>query len=92
MTDWNKSSKDTFNRITNPDGTPVRDKDNAKPTLKPSFSRRPAPNLAPPGASGIKQRRPANDLVPKLTKDQKAKAQRIQFTKSQDRGKGGIER
>lgn len=92
MSDWTKSSKDTFNRITNPDGTPVRDKDNAQLVLKPSYSRRPAPNLAPGGAVGIKQRRPANDLVPKLTKNQKAKAERIHFTKSQDRDKGGMER
>ena len=47
---------DPFNRITNPDGTPVRDQGNAKPDLKPQFrSVRPAPNLAPPGMMGIRQ-------------------------------------
>jgi hypothetical protein len=59
-----RSSKPRFNfrknkpeqaPITNPDGTPVRDKDNAAPQHKPSFATRPAPNLAPPGMSGIKQ-------------------------------------
>ena len=51
--------KDSFNRITNPDGTPVRDKDNAQPILKPSNQNlRPAPNLAPGGAVGIRQPRP----------------------------------
>ncbi|MDO6591492.1 hypothetical protein DS901_09075 [Loktanella sp. D2R18] len=52
------NSKDPFNKITNPDGTPLRDKDNAQPVLKPGYSPRPAPNLAPPGMSGIKQQKP----------------------------------
>lgn len=60
-----KSSKDAFARITNPDGTPVRDKDNAQTTLKPNYSQRPAPNLAPAGAMGIRQPRPHNPLVPR---------------------------
>lgn len=30
-----------------------RDKDNAQPTLKPSFAKQPAPNLAPSGMKGI---------------------------------------
>ena len=51
-----KSSKAPFNRITNPDGTPVRDQDNAQARPKPpSWSNHPAPNLAPPGMSGIRQ-------------------------------------
>ncbi|WP_299733090.1 hypothetical protein [uncultured Tateyamaria sp.] len=53
--DKTPTSKDAFGRITNPDGTPVRDKDNAAPDLKPTQTQRPAPNLAPPGMSGIKQ-------------------------------------
>lgn len=56
--DKDPNSKDTFNRITNPDGTPVRDKDNAAPQLRPSYSQRPAPNLAPPSMSGIRQQPP----------------------------------
>ena len=36
----------------------LRDKDNAKPELKPNFSRRPAPNLAPKGMAGIKRNLP----------------------------------
>ncbi len=52
-----KTSKDAFNRsVTNPDGSPLRDKDNAQPVLKPTFSAKPAPNLAPAGAMGIKTR------------------------------------
>ncbi|MCG3267167.1 hypothetical protein [Yoonia sp. I 8.24] len=44
-----------FNRITNPDGTPVRDKDNTQPVLKPAAQNlRPAQNLAPDGAMGIR--------------------------------------
>lgn len=61
--DKNRTSKDSFDRITNPDGTPVRDKDNAAPELKPSYAPRPAQNLAPPGMMGIRQR-PAATLVP----------------------------
>jgi hypothetical protein len=50
-----KSSKDAFNQsVTNPDGSPLRDKDNAQPVLKPNFSTRPAHNLAPAGAMGIR--------------------------------------
>ncbi len=56
--------KDPFNRITNPDGTPVRDKDNAHPVLKPvNQNLRPAQNLAPGGSMGIRQRK-SSDLVP----------------------------
>jgi len=51
------NSKDAFNRVTNPDGSPLRDKDNTAPQHKPSYSGRPAPNLAPPGMSGIRQPR-----------------------------------
>ncbi|MGD1884037.1 MAG: hypothetical protein ACFB11_17225 [Paracoccaceae bacterium] len=47
--------KSPFNRITNPDGSPVRDKHNAMPKHKPDFAKRPAPNLAPGGAMGIRQ-------------------------------------
>ncbi|GAA6176992.1 DUF7678 domain-containing protein [Sulfitobacter pacificus] len=51
-----KNSKDSFNRVTNPDGTPVRDKDNADPKPKPQMAySRPAPNLAPAGTMGIRQ-------------------------------------
>ena len=63
------NSKDAFERITNPDGTPVRDKDNAAPDLKPTYAQRPAPNLAPPGMSGIRrqttqgQERPAQEKI-----------------------------
>lgn len=38
----------------------IRDKDNAKPELKPSFAENRAPNLAPKGMSGIK---PAHQLT-----------------------------
>jgi len=40
--------------ITSPDGSPLRDKDNAHPSLKPAYPARPAPNLAPGGAMGIR--------------------------------------
>jgi len=56
MADHN--SKKPFARVTNPDGTPVRDKDNAAPVLKPNNRARPAPNLAPAGMSGIRQKNP----------------------------------
>ncbi|MEP3346336.1 MAG: hypothetical protein ABJN34_14890 [Litoreibacter sp.] len=49
------SSKDAFNQsVTNPDGSPLCDKDNAAPVLKPSFAQKPAPNLAPAGMMGIR--------------------------------------
>ncbi|WP_238475765.1 DUF7678 domain-containing protein [Rhodophyticola sp. CCM32] len=48
-------SKDPFNRIANPDGWPLRDKDNDAPQLRPQMQySRPAPNLAPSGAMGIR--------------------------------------
>ena len=47
-------SAQTEQTITNQDGSPLRNKDNAEPTLKPSFSRRPAPNMAPGGTIGIR--------------------------------------
>ncbi|MAM12601.1 MAG: hypothetical protein CML23_19570 [Rhizobiaceae bacterium] len=47
--------KDIFNNASSPDQDPIRDKDNASPQHKPSFSRRPPPNLAPPGFSGIRR-------------------------------------
>jgi hypothetical protein len=50
-----RKSKAEQSPITNPDGTPVRDKDNATPQAKPSYARRSAPNLAPPGMMGIRQ-------------------------------------
>ncbi len=50
------------------DRTPehLRDKDNADPKLKPNFAQYPAPNLAPPGMSGIKTKaqREFKPLVP----------------------------
>lgn len=55
----NKPTK-RFNFRAKLDLAPLREKDNAKPTLKPTFAKKPAPNLAPPGCAGIR-RRPAND-------------------------------
>ncbi|WP_050763165.1 DUF7678 domain-containing protein [Roseobacter sp. GAI101] len=50
-----KSLKDPFNQVTNPDGTPVRDKDNADSRPPPPrWSQTPQRNLAPPGMSGIR--------------------------------------
>jgi len=69
------SSKDPFNRVTNPDGTPLRDKDNAAPQHKPNYSTRPAPNLAPPGMSGIRQPRQRDVEEPQPDKP------KIQFRK-----------
>lgn len=60
-----KTSKDAFAHITNPDGTPVRDKDNAQPVLKPNYSNRAAPNIAPTGGMGIRQSRSNHPLVPR---------------------------
>jgi len=70
------NAKDPFNRITNPDGTPVRDKDNAAPMHKPNYSQQPAPNLAPPGMSGIKQPKPQQQ-------PQAPQKPKIQFRKPQ---------
>lgn len=44
----------------------IRDKDNAKPDLKPKFSNHPAQNLAPKGAKGIKR-----NLSPSVDKQSK---------------------
>lgn len=62
MADQSPKQKILFQRqepkqseITNPDGTPLRDKDNADPRLKPPGVTYPAPNLAPGGAMGIRQ-------------------------------------
>ena len=46
---------DNTNRIrfTRANDAPLRDQDNARPELKPAYAN-PAPNLAPPGMSGIK--------------------------------------
>ena len=49
-----KQSGKTEQDLTNPDGSPLRDKDNAQPTLKPVHATRPAPTLAPAGAMGIR--------------------------------------
>lgn len=50
----NKPTK-RFNFRAKLDLAPLRDKDNAKPKLKPTFAKKPAPNLAPPGCVGIKR-------------------------------------
>lgn len=80
MADPRKSSKDAFTRITNPDGSPVRDKDNAAPDHKPSYSQRPAPNLAPGGAMGIRQPKNRSPLVPQ-NDNAKVPKEKIQFRK-----------
>ena len=50
-----RNNKTEARQITNPDGSPLRDKDNAQFKPKPPKGvSRPAPNLAPPGMSGIK--------------------------------------
>lgn len=62
-------SQSPFNRVTQPDGSPLRDKDNAAPEPKPSNQNlKPRPNLAPAGAMGIKTNLPRkpNPLVPGL--------------------------
>ena len=86
MTSDSKSSKNAFFRVSNPDGTPVRDKDNADPKPKPKFSRRSAPNLAPGGSIGIRQSK-ENKLVPR-NDNSSQKKDRIQFRKE---GKQRIE-
>lgn len=86
MADSSKSSKRAFSRVTNSDGTAVRDKDNADPRPKPEFSRRPAPNLAPGGSMGIRQLGD-NKLVPR-NDNTSQKKDRIQFRKE---GKQRIE-
>jgi len=63
--------------VTNPDGSPIRDKDNAQLTPKPPQGvTRPAPNLAPPGMQGIRtglkqpvQRTTEPHTPPIITKD-----------------------
>lgn len=47
-------SADPTPEITNPDGSPLRDKDNAQTVLKPTYATRPARNLAPGGSLGIR--------------------------------------
>lgn len=89
MSDWNKTSKPAFTRVTNPDGSPIRDKDNAHPQLKPKHPHRPQPNLAPTGSKGIRPK-PANDLVPKLSDQMKTQVKKIEFKRS--RGDAGLER
>ena len=89
MADWYKTSKPAFARVTNPDGSPIRDKDNAHPQLKPKRPHQPQPNLAPTGSKGIRPK-PANDLVPKLSDQMKSEVEKIEFRKS--RGDGGLER
>tara|TARA_R110002124_G_C8972718_1_gene515358 strand:- start:9471 stop:10010 length:540 start_codon:yes stop_codon:yes gene_type:complete len=54
------TSRDAFQAAQKPDQAPLRDKDNAAPTLKPDMPHRPAPNLAPPGMSGIRTSQTAN--------------------------------
>jgi hypothetical protein len=50
-----RQNKTDAKEITNPDGSPLRNKDNAQLTPKPPQGvTRPAHNLAPPGMSGIK--------------------------------------
>lgn len=53
MTELSPKKRFTFHA--DPDQQ-IRDKDNAKPALKPSFAEKPAPNLAPPGCIGIRRR------------------------------------
>ncbi|WP_224815631.1 hypothetical protein [Hasllibacter sp. MH4015] len=55
MSNDRDDSKDAFNSITNPDGSPLRDKDNDAPQFKPQMRyTQPAPNLAPGGAMGLR--------------------------------------
>ena len=89
MPDWSKTSKPAFNRVTNADGSPIRDKDNAHPQLKPKRPHRPQLSLAPMGAKGIRPK-PANDLVPKLSDQMKSEVKKIVFRKT--RRDGGMER
>lgn len=50
-----RKNKPEATEVTNPDGSPLRHKDNAQPTPKPPQGvTRPAPNLAPPGMQGIR--------------------------------------
>lgn len=84
-----KREADLSPTITNPDGSPLRDKDNAQPTLKPDFTNRPAPNLAPGGASGLRTgsgtKTPASDqafeivFIPEFEQDSLAYDHGIEF-------------
>lgn len=49
-----KKLTNVFLRAAQQDATPLRDKDNTDPKLKPEFATKPAPNLAPPGMVGIR--------------------------------------
>lgn len=52
--------KNPFNLNANPENDRIRDKDNAKPKLQPKhLNIKPAPNLAPSGAKGIKRGLPS---------------------------------
>ncbi len=66
MSDDSKNTRITFVRS---DEAPLRDKDNAKPDLKPEFANRPQPNLAPPGMSGIKSGLGAKSVDHQPTED-----------------------
>ncbi|MCE8001004.1 MAG: hypothetical protein HEP70_19340 [Rhodobiaceae bacterium] len=61
--------KDAFERVTNPDGTPVRDQNNAQMRpAPPRLANKPAPNLAPPGMAGIKRKSPTPTVAPSFSK------------------------
>lgn len=62
-----KRQDNTPKDITNLDGSPLRDKDNAMPEPKPRFANKPRNNLAPAGVMGIRTRQSQTDrnsLVP----------------------------
>ena len=55
-------SRKSFNAAGRPEAAPLRDKDNAAPPHpKPETVIQPAPNLAPPGMSGIRTGLPRDD-------------------------------
>ncbi|MEE4207878.1 MAG: hypothetical protein V2I43_01265 [Parvularcula sp.] len=62
-------SEEFTREITNPDGSPLRDKDNAHPTLRPAYATRPQPNLAPGGTKGIRTRLATRTPDPEPTED-----------------------
>lgn len=68
--------KKPFNLLARPDDEPLRDKDNAHPRHEPKIERKPAPNLAPGGALGIRRGLPSKD-------DSKAE-KRFNFAKAGD--------
>ncbi|WP_299671310.1 hypothetical protein [uncultured Roseobacter sp.] len=52
-----KRAEEPSQEMTNPDGSPLRNKDNAQPELKPGYAYHSQQNLAPGGATGIRTTR-----------------------------------